>query len=251
MVDVLQQDPLAFRHSLRQRSWLPHKLPWDISAAVHPQQHLEKTQTHISAQLIITGDLKYSTASLSQTSPESQSSPLLCSLTLLSVWSPSWTLRISVAFVCPVTAAINSTRAVLPHPIGPSRSTGFWEATASASLLRLRQVESTSTRSFWFTYERGATLWISFFFKTTGSVSWDRKRTCSVCLGAVLGSTTPHTATTFWERSSDTTWPLVNLLAFSWRHITEPWLAKTRAFSTSTCWVSSKALNEEHNQKSS
>lgn len=137
-------------------------------------------------------------------------------LTLLSVWSPSWTLSISVASVWPVTAAMNSTRAVLPQPMGPSSSTGFWEATARASRLRFRHVESTSTTSFWFT-------WLG--------VLW-----------AVLGRTTPHTATTFWHRSSEITWPLVNLQGFSWRHMTEPWLVSTRAFSTSSCWASSKAL---------
>ena len=74
-------------------------------------------------------------------------------------------------------------------------------------------------------------------------------RTCSACLGTILGRTTPQTATTFWDRSSDTTWPLVNLLALSWRHITEPWLVNTKAFSTSSCWASSKALNKEQRKR--
>lgn len=36
VVNVLQEDPLAFRYSLCQRSWLPHKLPWYVSTTVHP-----------------------------------------------------------------------------------------------------------------------------------------------------------------------------------------------------------------------
>lgn len=167
-------------------------------------------------------------------------------LTLLSVWSPSWTLRISAVFICPVTAAMNSTKAVLPHPIGPSRRTGFWDATASASLRTLRQVESTSTRSFGFSWGQDRGLRIFFFPLFTALTCWPGIHTCSTCLGATLGSTTPQTATTFCERSSDTTWPLVNLFAFSWRHITEHWLARTSAFSASMCWVSSNALNQNY-----
>lgn len=45
MVNVLQQNPLAFGHSLRQRSGLPHKLPGNVSAAIHPQQHLGNGKT--------------------------------------------------------------------------------------------------------------------------------------------------------------------------------------------------------------
>lgn len=71
-------------------------------------------------------------------------------VTLLSVWSPSWTFRISLDLTCPVAAARNWTREVLPQPIGPSSNTGLWEARARASLLRLWQVESTSTKSFGF-----------------------------------------------------------------------------------------------------
>lgn len=40
VVDVLQEDPVALGHSLRQAPWLPHKLPGNVGAAVHPQQHL-------------------------------------------------------------------------------------------------------------------------------------------------------------------------------------------------------------------
>lgn len=36
MVNVFQEDPLAFRYSLRQCSWLPHKFPWYIGTTVHP-----------------------------------------------------------------------------------------------------------------------------------------------------------------------------------------------------------------------
>lgn len=93
-------------------------------------------------------------------------------LTLLSVWSPSWTLRISAVFICPVTAAMNSTKAVLPHPIGPSRRTGFWDATASASLRTLRQVESTSTRSFGFSWGQDRGLRIFFFSLFTALTCW-------------------------------------------------------------------------------
>lgn len=57
--------------------------------------------------------------------------------------------------------------------------------------------------------------------KTTAETDiWQRLHTCSGCLGTILGSTTPQTATTFCDKSSDTTWPLVNLLAFSWHHVT-------------------------------
>ena len=165
-----------------------------------------------------------------------------------------------------------------------SNRTALWEATASASLLRLRHVESTSTRSLGLIYRewtmsiqktlladgivcvkclaaqalnkmlgRGVPSSITVVTATVLTIltishllkfTWCAQ-TCSVCLGDILGSTTPHTATTFCDRSSDTTWPRVNLLAFWWRHITEPWLANTRAFSTSNCWVSSKDLDTD------
>lgn len=40
VVDVLQEDPVALGHSLCQAPRLPHKLPGNVGAAVHPQQHL-------------------------------------------------------------------------------------------------------------------------------------------------------------------------------------------------------------------
>lgn len=70
----------------------------------------------------------------------------MSSVTLLSVWSPSWTFKIWGGFVLPVTAAKYSIKVVLPHPIGPSNKTGLWNATAIARFWRFVQADSTKTK---------------------------------------------------------------------------------------------------------
>lgn len=153
VINVFQQDPLAFSYSLCQCSWLPHKLPWYVGTAVHAQQHLWNMSSLQSPSYVKgngwkpqnNDDLKKYWVTNTRNKKNYQ-----INVTLLSVWSPSWTFRISLDLTCPVAAARNWTREVLPQPIGPSSNTGLWEARARASLLRLWQVESTSTKSFGF-----------------------------------------------------------------------------------------------------
>ena len=54
-VEVLEEDPWATSHSLKQGSRLPHKLPWVICADVGPQQGLpvERTETELGIHLTI------------------------------------------------------------------------------------------------------------------------------------------------------------------------------------------------------
>ncbi len=69
MVNVFQEDPLAFRYSLCQRSWLPHKLSWYVSAAVHSQQHLwNRTFTNFSLPPNLIWILKFTQNGISRIS---------------------------------------------------------------------------------------------------------------------------------------------------------------------------------------